>query len=54
MANNFLGDLGQVVTGDKPLQVTVGVDTQSALVLGVFILLAVTVGVFIGTKAAKI
>lgn len=54
MENNFLRDIGSVVAGNKPLQVTVGVDTESALVLGIAILLAVTIGVFIGTKAAKI
>jgi hypothetical protein len=51
---NLLGDLGSVIAGNKPLQVSVGIDAESALVLGIAILLAVTMGVFIGTKAAKL
>lgn len=52
--SDFIGGVSQVATGDKPLQVSVGIDTQSATFLGIAILVAVTIGVFIGTKAAKI
>ena len=51
-STNQWADLLATFSGNKPLQI--GIDGKSALVLGICIVLAVTVGVFVGTKAAKL
>lgn len=50
---NTVDDILNIVRGNRPFQVQVSVDPQSAFFLGVAVFFAVVVGSFVGNVAAK-